>query len=112
MVSEMEFRDFNFFPLQCNFLLKPFHFISTLSLLLLRLSTLQKGGSMKGVTRLLTVEEAADRLGLKPCTIRRKILERQIDYVKAGRAVRIPIEVIERIIANGYRHAIPKQPQG
>jgi excisionase family DNA binding protein len=39
------------------------------------------------VTYLLTVEEAATRLGLKSSTIRRRILERKIDYVKNGRAV-------------------------
>ena len=59
------------------------------------------------VTYLLTMEEAATRLGLKSSTIRRRILERKIDYVKNGRAVRIPIETVERIIATGFRPAIP-----
>ena len=69
-----------------------------------------QGGFMKG-THLLTVEEAANRLGLKPCTIRRKILERRIDYVKNGRAVRIPVETVERIISRGYRKAIPERDE-
>ena len=60
------------------------------------------------ITKLLTVEEVADRLGLKAATIRRRILERKIDYVKNGRSVRIPIEAVERIIATGYRPAIPE----
>lgn len=58
------------------------------------------------VTQLLTVEEAANRLGLKVSTIRRRILERKIAYVKNGRSVRIPVEEVEKIIASGYRPAI------
>ena len=57
------------------------------------------------VTQLLTVEEVSKRLGLKISTIRRRILERKIDYVKNGRSVRIPVETVERIIASGYRPA-------
>lgn len=64
------------------------------------------------VTQLLTVEEAAARLGLKPSTIRRRILERRIDYVKNGRAVRIPVETIEGIIAIGFRPAIQERVYG
>jgi excisionase family DNA binding protein len=56
--------------------------------------------------QLLTVAQAADRLGLKPATIRRRILERRLAYVKLGRAVRIPVEVIEALIASSYRPAI------
>ena len=66
------------------------------------------GGCMK-ISQLLTVEEAALRLGLKPCTIRRWILERRIDYVKNGRSVRIPQEAVERIITEGFRPAIQKE---
>jgi excisionase family DNA binding protein len=58
------------------------------------------------VSQLLTVEEVAMRLGLKVATIRRRILERKIDYVKNGRSVRIPLEAVERIIDQGYRRAI------
>jgi len=58
--------------------------------------------------RLLTVPEVATRLGLKESTVRRRILERRIDYVKNGRSVRIPLEAIERIIATGFRPALPE----
>ncbi|MBA3965573.1 MAG: helix-turn-helix domain-containing protein [Nitrospirales bacterium] len=61
------------------------------------------------ITHLLTVEEAATRLGIKPSTIRRRILERRIDYVKHGRAVRIPVETVEQIITTGFRPAITEQ---
>jgi len=56
--------------------------------------------------QLLTVTEVAYRLGLKPATIRRRILERRMPYVKLGRAVRIPIEAVEALIAASYRPAI------
>ena len=45
-----------------------------------------------------TVQKAAERLGLKPSTLRAWILHRKISYVKIGRAVRIREQEIERII--------------
>jgi excisionase family DNA binding protein len=47
---------------------------------------------------MLTVEEAAKELGLKPSTIRAWILRRRITYVKLNRAVRIPRAEVERLI--------------
>ena len=59
--------------------------------------------------KLITIREAAERLGLKESTIRKYILKRQIAYVKPSvRAVRIPIEELERILAAGLRPAIPQ----
>ena len=60
-------------------------------------------------TKLITIREAANRLGLKESTIRKYILKRQIAYVKPSiRAVRIPIEELERIRAAGLRPVIPQ----
>ena len=60
-------------------------------------------------TQLITIREAANRLGLKESTIRKYILKRQIAYVKPSvRAVRIPIEELERILAAGLRPVIPQ----
>ena len=60
-------------------------------------------------TKLITIREAANRLGLKESTIRKAILKRQIAYVKPSvRAVRIPIEELERIMAAGLRPVIPQ----
>jgi len=60
-------------------------------------------------TKLITIREAANRLGLKESTIRKYILKRQIAYVKPSvRAVRIPIEELERILNAGLRPAIPQ----
>jgi excisionase family DNA binding protein len=52
--------------------------------------------------RLLTIAEAADRLGLKPKTLRFWVWMRKIEYVKVnGRAVRIPERAIEHMIEQG-----------
>ncbi len=60
--------------------------------------------------RLLTVAETAKRLGLKESTVRRRILERRFAYVKNGRAVRIPVEVVDECIASGWRDSV-KTPE-
>jgi excisionase family DNA binding protein len=50
--------------------------------------------------RLLSVPEAAERLGLKPGTIRAWLLRRKnLPFVRCGRAVRIPAEAVEKFIA-------------
>jgi excisionase family DNA binding protein len=62
---------------------------------------------MADVERLLTVTEAAERLGLKASTIRKMILERRIDTVRPSRrAVRIPEAAIRRIIDQGFSPAV------
>lgn len=54
--------------------------------------------------RLLRVEEAVERLGLRPSTIRNMIWRRQIPVVRpTKRAVRIREEDIEAIIRLGLR---------
>ena len=56
---------------------------------------------MKG-RELLTVDEAAAALTLKPKTIRAWIASRRISYVRlGGRAIRIPITEINRLIEEG-----------
>lgn len=57
--------------------------------------------------RLLTVEETAQRLGLKPATIRRMIFQRRIDTVRPSvRAVRVPESAVRKILENCYRPAV------
>jgi excisionase family DNA binding protein len=51
--------------------------------------------------RLLTVEEAADRLGTSVRFIRRLIAERRIAYVRVGRHVRIAEADLASFIAAG-----------
>ena len=57
----------------------------------------------KNSDRLLTITEAASRLGLKEATIRKQILQRRIPYVKLGRSVRVPVEAIDKLISDGFR---------
>lgn len=53
---------------------------------------------------ILTVQEAAVRLGLRPSTIRKWVLRRQIGIVRPGcRAVRVPASEVNRILRQGYR---------
>nr|WP_153426769.1 helix-turn-helix domain-containing protein [Streptomyces alkaliphilus] len=49
--------------------------------------------------RLLTVEEAAERLGTGTRFIRRLIAERRIRYVKLGKPVRVPESALAAYIA-------------
>ena len=49
--------------------------------------------------RLLTVEEAAERLGTSTRFVRRLVAERRIAYVKVGRHVRLASDDVEAFIA-------------
>jgi excisionase family DNA binding protein len=51
--------------------------------------------------KLLTVHDAADRLGVKDATIRAWIYRREIEYVKLHRAVRLREETILELIEGG-----------
>lgn len=51
--------------------------------------------------KLLTVEQAAEALGVAPATVRMWIWKRQIAYAKISRAVRISSRTIEEIIERG-----------
>jgi excisionase family DNA binding protein len=51
--------------------------------------------------RLLTVEEAADRLGTSVRFVRRLIAERRIAYTKLGRHVRIASRDLDAYVASG-----------
>jgi excisionase family DNA binding protein len=67
-----------------------------------------KGSDMnnKPMGILLTVAEVAARTGWKACTVRKKILRRELGYVKLGRSVRIPESELERLIMNGFKPAL------
>jgi excisionase family DNA binding protein len=51
--------------------------------------------------RLLTVDEAAERLGTSVWFPRRLIAERRIRFVKVGRHVRIPENALDEMIRAG-----------
>jgi hypothetical protein len=58
---------------------------------------------------LYTVFEAEELTGRKAATWRRDILTRRIPYVKIGRQVRIPCEVIQDLIKRGYRFPVGEE---
>jgi len=47
---------------------------------------------------MLTVAEAAHRLGVKEATLRLWIYQRRLGHVKLGRAVRVPESEVDRLI--------------
>lgn len=51
---------------------------------------------------LLTIDEAAVRLGLKPATVRDWIWRRKVGYIRVGaRAIRISEKTIQEILERG-----------
>ena len=62
--------------------------------------------------QLLTVQQAERLTGRKASTWRKDILLRRIPYVKIGRQVRIPIEVIQDLIKDGYRPPVSGNGDG
>ena len=57
------------------------------------MSTAKKG--------LMTVEEFAESVGLKPATVRQKVWRREIEFVRIGRAIRFKPETAEKMIEAG-----------
>ena len=57
-------------------------------------------------SRLLTLREASEQLALRESTLRKWVLQRRIAYCKLGRSVRLPAEVVEKMIRESYREAI------
>jgi len=65
---------------------------------------------MKDYGHLLTVTQAAERLALKPSTVRKMVLERKIDVIRPSvRAVRIPESAVNRILELGFRPAVSQE---
>jgi len=69
-------------------------------------------GTQIPVDRLLTVEEAAIRMNVKPRFIRRLIHERRIDVRHVGRFVRIRESAVEAFIEAGAVPAVPRLRSG
>jgi excisionase family DNA binding protein len=61
------------------------------------------------MSKLLTVNEAAQALGVKPATVRSWIWKRQIEYVKVSRSVRIPSEAVKKLIERGTVPALEQR---
>jgi excisionase family DNA binding protein len=58
---------------------------------------------------MLTVQQASKTLNVSPSTIRAWILQRKIMFVKMGRCVRVPRQVINELINKG---TIPASSNG
>ncbi len=58
---------------------------------------------------LLTLEQAAERLGMKVVTLRMWAANRKIARCKIGRSVRIPESEIERIVEHSLIPALPER---
>ena len=63
----------------------------------------------KTTDKLLTVDQAAERLGTSVRFPRRLIAERRITFVRIGRHVRIPEAEIDAMIATGTVEAIDRR---
>jgi excisionase family DNA binding protein len=59
--------------------------------------------------KLLTVAQAAERLGTSARFPRRLIAERRITFVRVGRLVRIPEPAIDEMIASGTVEPIDRR---
>ena len=62
--------------------------------------------------RLLTVEEAAGRLGTSTRFVRRLIFERRIAFMKVGRHVRIAPEDLDAFVAAGRIDVLQRAEAG
>ena len=50
---------------------------------------------------LVTVEQFAEAVGLRPATVRQKVWRREIEFVRIGRAIRFKPETAEKLIDAG-----------
>jgi excisionase family DNA binding protein len=61
----------------------------------------------------LTVKQVADRLGVRPATVRAWIFRREnLDFVKVGRSVRISEETVEEFINSNMRRVLTPAKAG
>jgi excisionase family DNA binding protein len=64
--------------------------------------------NMKEPSELISIAEAARRLGLRPITVRLWAAQRKLARVRLGRRVLIPAEEISRLVE---RNTIPALPE-
>lgn len=58
---------------------------------------------------LMTVEQFAEAVGLRPATVRQKIWRRELEFVRIGRAIRFKPETVQKIIERGTVPALERQ---
>jgi len=59
--------------------------------------------------KLLTISQAAERLGLAPVTVRTWIGARKLGIVRLGRAIRISERELERLVERGTQPALERR---
>ena len=60
----------------------------------------------RATQRLLTLVECEARTGRKVSTWRKAIAQRRIPFVRSGRSVRIPEEVVDELIQQGWQDPV------
>ena len=60
---------------------------------------------MKEIDPKLTVDQTAEELGLSPFTVRAWIGQRKLGHIRLGRAIRVPMSEISRVLEAGTRPA-------
>ncbi len=58
---------------------------------------------------LMTVEQFAQAVGLKPATVRQKVWRREIEFVRIGRAIRFRPELVDKMIEQGTVPALEQR---
>lgn len=51
----------------------------------------------------LTVKNAADELAVSPHTVRAWITQRRIGHIRLGRAIRVPVSEVSRLLDDNFR---------
>jgi excisionase family DNA binding protein len=64
-------------------------------------TTKNEGKAERATRGLLNVEQYAEAIGQKPSTVRRKVLNRAIEFVRIGRSIRFRPESVDELIAAG-----------
>lgn len=61
------------------------------------------------MSKLLTVAQFAEEVGLKPATVRQKVWRREIEFVRVGRCIRFKRETAEKLIQAGTIPALERR---
>jgi excisionase family DNA binding protein len=64
----------------------------------------------RSTQRLLTLSECEALTGRKVSTWRKAIAQRRIPFVRLGRSVRIPQEVVDKLIQQGWHDPVEPIP--
>lgn len=66
----------------------------------------------KNITALLTIEGAAERLGVTPRMVRRLVYERRIGFVYIGKFIRLRQEDLDTYLEEHFQPPLDRRPGG